>query len=339
GPDSPYLELSETARKAEAEAEALRNGTLAGATLAEAEAEDLLTAPYVDGQPAPGVRDLKVRLEQVKTQLAGYETARTTLLERKAHYEALAEQFGEAARKTGAGAEDLSTRIAKLMEQCTAQLPRAEKAADAALKSFSKAGQFAQAAIRAAAQRTREARSAAATAVGIEAERLRMITDDGDTEASVQELAAEAAYQAALTRAIQMHALQRRYGTERFVASLADRSEPESIEDRVEAYRKEAIERLASARKALEAAERLIAKSRARTDHGTVQGKDYVWQVKVGQAAVHLLEAALLDDTDAVFAKKDAAYRLLTEAAQGRERSPLLTPAIETLQYLQDSVR
>lgn len=339
GEDSEYLKLADAARDAEAQAQALQNGTLADATLKIDELGDMLSAPYEGGKPRAGVRDLKPRLEQIKDQLALLEKSKADLLEQKGYYDGLASALDARAEALANSAEAQWTKISAKLSEADGHATKAEKASTAALQAFTKAARFAKSAASAAARRVREARSAGGDAKAPDAQRLKMITNDGDTEASMLCQAAEIAYQIALTRAAQIEALQTKNRTERFIAAMLDREVPEPIDDKSDELRTEAINSLAAAETAYESVAKLLERSRAKFDRRSVQGKDYVWQVQVGQAAVHLLEAALLTDPEEAYAQKAAAYDLLATAAEGREQSPLLAPAIDTLVYLQKTAR
>ena len=339
GEDSTFNTLSKTARDAEAELQALRNGTLAGAEPKMDAFGDLLSATYEGGQQRAGVRDLKPRLEQLKDQLAGLEKSKADLLEQKEYYSGLSAELDEKAESVAQAAEEQWSKVSARLSEADEHVDSAEQAATAAVQSFNKAAQFAKAAATAAAKRVREARTASADVAGPEADRLKMITGDGDTEASIQCLAADIAYYVALIHARQMETLEETYQTGRFIATMLDRETPASIDSELDELRGEAVNQLAKANKAYESATKLIEKTRAKFDRTSIQGKDMVWQVQVGQAAVHMLHAALLTDPDEAYAQKAAAYDLLTAAAQDREQSPLLMPAIDTLVYLQRTVK
>ena len=337
--NSTFLTLSNAARDAEAESLALRNGTLAGAEPKMGDFEDLLSATYEGGQQRAGVRDLKPRLEQLKDQITALEKSKAALLEQKEYYSGLSAELEEKAQASTMAAEKQWSAISTRLSEATEHVSSAEQAATEALQSFDKATKFAKTAATAAAKVVREARSASSDAKGPEADRLKMITGDGDTEASMQCLMADIAYYIALTRARQMEALEATHQTDRFIATMLDREAPAPIDSELDELRREAVNQLATANKAYDSATKLIEKTRAKFDRRSIQGKDFVWQVQVGQAAVHMLQATLLADPDEAYAQKAAAYDLLTAAAQDREQSPLLTPALDTLVYLQRTVK
>ncbi len=79
----------------------------------------------------------------------------------------------------------------------------------------------------------------------------------------------------------------------------------------------------------------MLKTSRATLPGESVAGEQYVWQVQLGQASVHLLRSELAVDLDAVRSGRKEAYELLTEALRGREQSPLLVSAADALLYLQ----
>ena len=339
GEKATYLELSNTARDAEAELEALRNGTLAGAEPKMGDFGDLLNATYEGGQQRAGVRDLRPRLEQLKEQVADMEQSKAALIAQKNHYSGLSAELHEKAQAVAKAAEQQWSAISARLTEAGEHVNGAEQAAKAADQSFNKAAQFAKTAATAAARVVRDARTASSDVKGPEADRLKMITDDGDTEAAMQCLAADIAYYIALTNAKRMEALEAKHQTDQFIAAMLDREAPAPIDSELDELRGEAVNQLANAIKAYESAAKLLEKTRAKFDRRSVQGKDFVWQAQVGQAAVHLLQAALMTDSEDAYTQKAAAYDLLTAATQGGEQSPLLTPAIDTLVYLQRTVR
>ena len=97
--DSEYALFSNTARQAELEAAAIRNGTLVDAVLAGDEFEDMLTRTYKGGTPRPGIRDLKPRLAQLQEHIAGLEATKTTLQEQKATNQEQARQLEDQIRR------------------------------------------------------------------------------------------------------------------------------------------------------------------------------------------------------------------------------------------------
>jgi divalent metal cation (Fe/Co/Zn/Cd) transporter len=62
--------------------------------------------------------------------------------------------------------------------------------------------------------------------------------------------------------------------------------------------------------------------------------------VQVGQAAVQMMRATLAELVDGKPDQEaqEKAYELLKKVAQGREQSPLISPALDTLRYLQQTV-
>ncbi|MFH1416971.1 MAG: hypothetical protein ABII12_01605 [Planctomycetota bacterium] len=129
-------------------------------------------------------------------------------------------------------------------------------------------------------------------------------------------------------------------------AEFAGEAAPNDLTDRIQQLRQEADEKLVgtganSAAKHYEAAIQLLKGSSVRTDSGTISGSNYLWQVQMSEAAVYLLRSTISPGVDGRPDRdsQNRAYDLLKEAAEGREESPLLAPAVDTLLYLQDAVK
>jgi len=332
-----YHTLTIQARDAEANAVALRNGILKGATRLDDDAVDLLTAPYQGGQREPGLRDLTHNHDLTRTALAKHQEIRERLLERKAELSTLDREMVDQARSARRDADRQSAKITELLDKAKARTIAASQASGAAIQHLGLAEKAAKSALRTATTRIREARSASADATGSDAERLKMITNDGDMEASIHVLIAEASYQVALIATETIEALRDGFETESYIAERTGRDSAGWPEQAVDQLRTMAVDKLAVAMKEYEDARRLISKTQAASSHGKILGRNYVWQVQVAQAAVHMLHSAVLDDADAAHMEKVAAYNLFTEAAEGREQSPLLSHTIDTILYLQQN--
>lgn len=332
-----YHTLTIQAREAEAEATALRDGILTGATRLDDDALDLLTAPYQGGQRVSGLRDLLHNQDLTRTALTHLQKIRVRLVERKAELSTLDREMQDQARSARRDADRQSAKITELLDEAKARTIAASKASKAAIQHLGLAEKAAKSALRTATTRIREARSASSDATGSEAERLKMITNDGDMEASIHVLIAEASYQVALMAAETIDALRDGFETGSYISERTGRDSAGWPEQAVDQLRTMAVDKLAVAMKEYEDARRLISKTQASSSHGKILGRNYVWQVQVAQASVHMLHSALLDDADAAHMEKVAAYNLLTEAAEGREQSPLLSHAIDAILYLQQN--
>ena len=152
-------------------------------------------------------------------------------------------------------------------------------------------------------------------------------------------LVAECAYATGLLRCGHAAAMRERALITRLIATVAGEGFASTTDD-VEKVRTDAANDVADALKAYDQAAALIGKASIKSGNVTISGKNYLWQVQVGQAAAHLLLAAIhFEQADKAGAERTLAYNLLKDAAEKREQSPLLTPAIDTLLYLQKSAR
>ncbi len=331
-PGNEYAAIAAAVRQAEAAIAALRNGTLVDATVIPDDLGDMLGATYEGGKAMRGLRDQKTRLGSYVPELEALEQSTAALTERKAR---LTQRASELAGEAAKARDEARSKIAEatdLLEATKAHLGGASQASDSAIAAFEKAERFAKAAANAAQSWSSKARQASAEAKGPEAERLQMITRDGDMQATMQCLMGRAAYETALTLTRQLDTARIVSDSAEAVAAPAGGDLPSvDVADMAE-HRNRAIARLESAALSFIAAGRSIAKTSA----GPIQGKNYVWQAQVGEAAVHLLHAALVEDPDVAQAQTKSAYDLLTEAAKGREQSPLLEPAIQTVLFLQN---
>lgn len=334
-----YAQLSDAARKAEAEAEGIRQGTLAGANMNMNEANDLLTSPYEGGKSETGLRDFKAALESNTRQLESRNAMVTALQTRRTDLQGHSTQLQNRQKEIEGTLETQVTEVRGHLDAASKALTDAEAATKLASTAYGQAEKAARSAANAAATRTREARSAGGTATGPDAERNALIVGDGDMEASVQCLLAEISYHTALLQSRQMQAMQEVQQASSFVAKLTGGESTDSSNADVESLRTSALEKLASANKAYDEASKLIRSTTFKGEGASAQGKDYEWQVQVGQAAVHLLQAQLSSQPEESLAQRTASYDLLKSAAQGREQSPLLAPALDMLVYLQQTAK
>ncbi len=337
-PDSKYLDLSDQARRAEAEAQALARGTLADATIVRPDASEFGEVAYEGGRRQPGLVDLKRQLDRLREQLAWLDALKTaaqgeqsTLADQVRH---LTEQAGQIEGEAAGQSTQVREHVARANEDFT----RSAEAADDATKAFAQAENYAKQASVKAQHNISAARNQSPKPDTPEADRLEMLKDDTDTEAALRGLAAESAYHHALVLAEQMLTLHARHEVEERIAAALGSKPPADIADQIADLRERAKDQLEAAVIAFGYAERLTSASRARTSQGVILGKTYLWQVKLGQAAVELLQAALaFDDPDMAQTEKQAAYDLLSEAIQGREQSPLLSPAIAAFRQIQQN--
>lgn len=327
-----YAELSDEARKAEAESAALLNGTLEGGTSVES-AVDGAPPAYEGGEPRPGVRDLKLRLEDVQSHLASLEQKRAALQSKQ---QGLNETASKIDAQQGGVAQQVETLIRQIDEILAEAGQRNEtsgKAYDEALKALAAAAKSAKAA-------AGDVKNVVRTFPVSKGDGASTPAGDGDMEASMHCLSAEIAYQAALIDASRIESLRAEAATRARVASAAGREAATGPADEIDKIRTEALNQLAEAAKAYERAANLIGKSNVKLAEGSVSGKNYIWQVQVGQAAVNMLQGVLLaDKPEEATAARDRAYKLLADAAKGREQNPLLAPAIDALQQLQLSAK
>ncbi|MBN2563068.1 MAG: hypothetical protein JXQ75_19255 [Phycisphaerae bacterium] len=341
GDDAAYIRLSDTARAAEAEAAALQNGSIEGATALLDGGGDLLDVVYEGGTLQMGIRDLQLAIQLLNEQVEVREQAKANLAGQRAYFGDLVSRLDEQKREIDARIDDRASDIDDLLAKASQHAKAAQEARDEALVALEKkAEDFANLAINAAKMRTRDASTALRELGDAVDERLQRISRDGDTEAGMQCLAAEIAYQNALVRLNQINALQSSFETETFIANMTGRETPAAISETVEDLRGKAANYLNSALAMLGKARDQIKGTNVKASDGTtVSGSHYLWQMDVGRAAIHLLQANLAADPSERFEARQTAYGALVEAAQGREQSPLLTPAIDTLQYIQRTAR
>lgn len=335
-----YEKASMQNREAEARVAALKNGTLSGG--AKAVRSDDASAPlaYEGGTPEMGLRDVERRLAQARSLIALTEATGKTLAARLEAMKKLSGETEEQERELGERLTNLGSSLANTLDDSDAQMNKARTSWDEAIKLYSSAAKLGGSAAQSAAARSRAATQEQATAgAGPAGELCKRITSDGDLEGSMQCLVAECAYRSALLRtqmidgALEINALRAR------IASSGGETS-EAADAGTDKLKTDALADLANALKAYTTAASLIGRTNATFADGSINGKNYLWQVQVGRAAVHLLQAHLLEGSDEERAAQQAeAYKALAEAAKGREQSPLVAPAIDTLEYLQKSVR
>jgi hypothetical protein len=330
-----YLEIAAEARRAEAEAAAIRQGTLDGARRIDAGPVNGGPPAYQGGEARPGLRDLNLHVAGLKQQVDLLERIAADLEQHKSTLASAADRIQAESEKARGQMEAQAAGLRGLMEQADAHLEAARSASDDALKAFASAGRLAKAAVTEAKKRTGDARQASA-GTGPSAERLRRVSSDGDTEATLHCLAAECALLSAQVQAAMIGDAAEDLALRSRLAAATGGDRPAAAAETVEKLRTEALAHLAGAMTSYKEAANLISRTSATFAEGTVSGKNYLWQVQVAEAAAHLLQAQLVaaSPEDAAEQRR-LAYGLLKEAAQGKEQSPLLAPAIDALEYLQ----
>ncbi len=338
--EQEYLRLSNAARAAEAEVDALSYGTLADAVPSFQEPEDWLNVAYEGGKPRLGLRDLKYGLELLKEQIALRQEMKQDLVARRSAAEEAAEALAAHKQALQGKYDAAMAEVDELLAQAGKHAAAASKAREEALLTFErKAGEFARQAVAAAEKRIREATSALRDLGEATDERLQKISKDSAMAGSVQSLAAAVAYQIALLRLHELNALESAYDVELLVAELGGRGAPADISAKAEELRTKAAADLKTAMEKLEDARNRMKTASARAADGTtVSGSNYVWSFDVAAAAIRLLEANLAGDKATRLEAQKQAYQLLSEAAKDREQSPLLTPAIDAIRFLQETV-
>lgn len=337
--ETQYLKLTRKGREAEVQAAALRGGV----------SVESLGSPGGDAaeageEPAPADRgrsfdELSLRVRQAEESLQTSKEARQLLEFQK---QQLAARAGESERQRAAlqaGIAECDDQLGELLKEADAHAAAAKTANEEAMKSYKLAASAVQSAVQSAKARASSAGAQARAAGGAVDERLDLISKDGDLEASLLCLAGEIAYAMALTNAQQIESLKARA----LVDSLVSRQDEvdAAASDQISSLRQEAVNRLAEAMKSFESAEKLLGGVSVKTSGPTFAGANYVWQVQVGRAAVLLLHANLAAGADGTPDREllDKAYELLTTVAKDREQSPLISTALDTLQYLQRTAR
>jgi hypothetical protein len=337
-----YVDLSARARKAEAEAAALLNGALEGARPVAPEGpEPIGRLTYEGGKPQKGLVELRHGLETRQQQVAGLEQMKIDLGAKRETLQSSIAGLDAAKSELDAKIAEQLQQVDGLVAEAAQHAEKAEKSRQTALSALEKkAADFAKHAISAAKERTRDATSALRELGDAVDERLQRISKDGDTEAALDCLAAEIAYQTALVRLDQLNARQAAQDSDAYIAKMTGREAPTPDAAAMDELRAKAAVELKNATEGFTQARKLIKPSTLKTADGTtITGANYVWQIDVGQAAINLLEANLAGDRAARLEAQKKAYALLVEAAKDRDQSPLLSPAVETIEYLQRTAR
>lgn len=334
-----YSELSDTLRSAEARAAALRNGTLRDAQEIAQDTADPSPPEYEGGTPDPGLDTLTFRAAQLAERIASVEAFVESQEKSLAALNDMLTGIQDEASYITDEVQTQSTALSELLESAATSSQAASRLDDAALKSLKDAIAAARNAVSAAKRRAGDAAGASRSGDKVD-ERLQRVSQDLEAEAFAHTLAAQALFNAAQLRFERMQEIQNRSAAAALIAGLTGSVPPQPAED-VVAIQTDAVNDLAEARKALEQAATLIGRISVRFPSGaSATGKNYVWQAQIGIAACHLLHAAIVaDDRDASFAQQELAYGILKDVAENREQSPLLTSAIDTLVYLQQSAR
>lgn len=331
--------LSQQARKAEAEWTALQNGTLDGATMKPSDSVDPTVPTYEGGKPSRGIRDLKTDLATVADQANLLAEQKKSLL---AEQEALVkanEQFDAQKTEVDKGIESLTSAINGLLTEAQSHSEAAKKAWDESSKACAAAAKSVKSAITDAGKRTSEAKAGISNPPGQD-DRLQRVSNDGDMEASLHCLAAEIAVQTAIVNSARIDALQAEVATKYVLAAALGAEKAAVADDEVEKLRTDALAQVAEAIKSYDKATPLISKTSVKSGDTTISGKNYVWQVQVAQAAANLMQASLnAEKPEDATAAREKAYGLLKAAAEKKEQSALLGPAVDAIVHLQKTAR
>lgn len=336
-----YAELSDKARSAEAEAAAIQNGTLKGASVVEQDGDEPAPPAYEGGTAEPGLDQLEFRLAQLTEQEKALTSMRESLQKDIAD---LTESSGKLTEQSEQISGELASEVDRLREQLASAEERsanASKFEDNALKLLKDASAAAKSASAAAKKRASDAMQAAGAGENVD-ERLQRVSQDFEMEAYVQSLVGHVAYVSAMVRFERIQALVAVQKMNAYIAKLTgSNSDSGSNAEELESLKTDATNEVAEAIKSFEQVATLINRVNLRfPNNTTISGKNYAWEALVGQAACHLLSAALqADDRDASFASQSKAYDLLKQAVEKREQSPLLASAMDALIYLQKNAR
>lgn len=336
---SRYEELSRSAREAESKAAALVHGTLRGAREVAQDGPEPTVPQYEDGMIDPGLETLRFRLEQFQEQAETLRSMQEGATRELAALDELAGRLKDEAASLSKQIQSESANLRDLLEQASKLVATADKSTDDSVKLLKDASNAARSAITAAKKRASDAGAAARSGEKVD-ERLQRISQDAETEAYVHTIAGQIAYNTALARYEQLQAARSQKEILAIVRRVGSGEGTGASVD-VDALQTEAVNYLSEAVKSFEQAATLIGRINVRfPDNTTASGKNYVWQAQLGQAACHLLHAALIAvDREASFQQQMLAYNLLKEAVEKREQSPLLASAVDTLLYLQQNAR
>lgn len=333
--NSQYAQLAMAARDAEAQSDALRFGTLQDATRVMAGPEDLVGREYQGGTPVVGLFALEEIAANLREQIANLESAEEALSEQRRFFDAEQASVSAATEQTIADASTLADTIQEIIANIQSLEAESRKASDDAVKHLTAAANAARTASNAATAWKQDLSIPDAAAETQAGEFNSMIRSDGHMQGALQFLEGECAYQIAAVRYDQIRLAKAVHNLMIRTAEITDSMPGEMPTEEIEAWHSEAITQLAKAESAYSNAAKSFPATQASFGGRTIQGKDSVWQAQAGQAAVLLLRAVLKDDPAERKAAKDAAYELLQKAAEGRERSPLLSPTIDMILELQ----
>jgi hypothetical protein len=327
-----YLELSAVAREAEAAAAALMAGLPTPGRSANG---DDTGSP--DRERPPGLRELRSRQRQVEDALASLTHARSRLREQLDVLAKREEQLESQLRQASEASDASVSRLRGHLDRANQHVEAAGMATDEALNALKLADGFAQNGIRAVDKQTKAATALARRPGKTPDERLDLISKDADTEVSMLCLAAEIASEAATLSVRQLDALQTKDRVEAVVSRATGENLAPAPAELLDSLKNQAAAQISTAIKTFETAEKLLSAASFKSSAGTIAGSNYVWQTQIGQAAAYLLRAALgaCAESGPDREAEDKAYELLSKAVQGREQSPLLAPALNTLVYLQ----
>lgn len=331
-----YESWSNEARKAEATVAALRYGTLEGAQLPPEAEDDLLSGTYEGGKAVVGLRDLKLQLSLQEANHAQMSKIKSDLEARKKALEDREDQLAAAQSDLGGEASKHTDEIVAQLETAKKLDESADKSSETAVKMFREALACARKAANAASARKRAAQQAGTSTPGAPEKATDRMVKDSDTEAAMHMLAGELSYQIALEDWRRLRSMKAHQAVQSRVAEASGGDEPADVAAEIEKVRTDGLTEIEQSIKSYSTASSMIKQSSFKgLDGPTISGAQSVWQVQVAQAAAGLLKSQLIaEPVDAATARDDA-YTLLAEAVKGREGSPLLTPALGTLIYLQ----
>ena len=335
GESGRYAQLSAEARRAEAEADALRFGTLQDATPVLRNPEDLVPLEYEGGTPIIGLFALEQVADSLREQIANLQASREALTAQKRHYDTTLTGIDATVDQTIDDAQRIAAAVDARVAEAQSIEAEINTAVDAAVRDLQQSIAAARTAAGAAAQWKRDMSQADAGPESPAGQLNALISADGHMEGSMHFLLGECAYRLAAARAEQIRLVRDIHDAITRASKVTQSEIPPVPSDRIDTWRAEALEQLAVAEKAYDKAKTLFPASRAQLAGRALQGKDTVWQALAAKASVHLLRATLQEERAARIAEKDAAYELLKTAAQGREQSELMSPAIDMILELQ----
>ncbi len=334
-----YADLAVRARQADARADAIEYGTLVGGRVELPPDGDLLRAAYVDGRPAPGLVTLRAQRDSLKADLEAVDRSLDAV---KAQLESTM-AAGDDLRRQRDAVQDLVDQAVATADQFVSRAEQRVKAArgeeDKALAAFEDAGRKASAAVSAAQRRAQRAREANAKNPPDKPNQpLKELADDKDREAASRFLAAQVSAAAADVLLQRMRALESVASLSRMRASLVGREPEPTSDEAVAEARTRGVALAEKAAKELTDADKLVGGNYSYTIGATrVQGSAYRWQFQATAAGVQILLAQFAESAEQRAEFMERANQLLTEAAKGREGSPLLSSAVDAVLYLQRS--